>query len=376
MNLDQEEVRTFVRENQQIILPLVIIALLLFVYIIVVLAVLLPRWRQRTELTAASATVEAVYADRTTQQNDVAGQISQQVETAQAAFDGQVNYFLTETQAAAFLDNLYTTAAATAVSIVDLQAQALPSGSFAVGEKPAYDVRQFHLVAAGEIAALNTFVGHLKQTAVASIRLQNLLVTAGEPGSPGSLSVDLLLYTSPFSSGESVAELPGAVAAPLVTAVPSPVPLPTAAATPVPDISGLSAQLDAAWAAEDWPEAIRLIQQIRQQAPTEPDMTEKLYAARVNFGYQLAGLGETAAAAEQFEQALAIFPEGVEAEAGLQSLFAPTPTPTPETVIYVVQRGDTLYSIARRYGATVDAVKAANGLASNNISPGQQLIIP
>ncbi|MCB9006126.1 MAG: LysM peptidoglycan-binding domain-containing protein [Ardenticatenaceae bacterium] len=105
-------------------------------------------------------------------------------------------------------------------------------------------------------------------------------------------------------------------------------------------------------------------------------MTEKLYAARVNFGYQLAGLGETAAAAEQFEQALAIFPEGVEAEAGLQSLFAPTPTPTPETVIYVVQRGDTLYSIARRYGATVDAVKAANGLTSNNISPGQQLIIP
>ena len=38
MNFDQEEVRTFVRENQQIILPLVIIALLLFVYIIVVLA--------------------------------------------------------------------------------------------------------------------------------------------------------------------------------------------------------------------------------------------------------------------------------------------------------------------------------------------------
>ena len=74
--------------------------------------------------------------------------------------------------------------------------------------------------------------------------------------------------------------------------------------------------------------------------------------------------------------AVAIFPEGVEAEAGLQSLFAPTPTPTPETVIYVVQRGDTLYSIARRYGATVDAVKAANGLTSNNISPGQQLIIP
>jgi LysM repeat protein len=96
----------------------------------------------------------------------------------------------------------------------------------------------------------------------------------------------------------------------------------------------------------------------------------------VNYGYQLAELGETAAAAEQFEQALAIFPQGTEAEAGLQSLFAPTATPTPDATIYVVQRGDTLFSIARRFGSTVDAVKAANGLVGNNITPGQQLVIP
>ncbi|MCB8926591.1 MAG: LysM peptidoglycan-binding domain-containing protein [Ardenticatenaceae bacterium] len=105
-------------------------------------------------------------------------------------------------------------------------------------------------------------------------------------------------------------------------------------------------------------------------------MLEKLYAARVNYGYQLAAAGDAAGAGEQFEFALAIFPEGGEAEAGLQSLFAPTATVTPTAVIYTVQRGDTLYSIARRYGSTVDAVKAANGLANNNISPGQQLIIP
>ena len=73
---------------------------------------------------------------------------------------------------------------------------------------------------------------------------------------------------------------------------------------------------------------------------------------------------------------MAIFPQGAEAEAGLQSLFAPAPTATPETTIYVVQRGDTLFSIARRFNSTVDAVKAANGLVSNNITPGQQLIIP
>ena len=70
---------------------------------------------------------------------------------------------------------------------------------------------------------------------------------------------------------------------------------------PTPDISNQVAQLDDAWAVEDWPEVIRLIQEIRQQAPAEPGMMEKLYAARVNYGYQLAGLGQKELAAEQFE---------------------------------------------------------------------------
>lgn len=55
-------------------------------------------------------------------------------------------------------------------------------------------------------------------------------------------------------------------------------------------------------------------------------------------------------------------------------LTAP-PTPPPMT-IYVVQRGDTLYSIARRYGTTVAAIQAANRLTSTTIYVGQRLLIP
>jgi LysM repeat protein len=44
--------------------------------------------------------------------------------------------------------------------------------------------------------------------------------------------------------------------------------------------------------------------------------------------------------------------------------------------VYVVRPGDTLFSIARRYGVTVQAIMVANGLTSNNIRPGTQLIIP
>jgi len=269
---------------------------------------------------------------------------------------------------------LYDSAAETAVAIVDLQAQAVAQGAAAAGEKSVYDTRQFRLVVEGDLVQLNEFVGRIEQTAVPSIVLKNLVISQGSNDAADMLTLDLLLYTSPFSTGESVTSLPDPLATPAATQIPLTPPAP--AASPTPDVSALLVQLDDPWAAENWPEVIRLIQEIRQLAPNEMGMAEKLYAARVNYGYQLAGSGETAAAVEQFEQALAIFPQGTEAEAGLQSLFTPTATPIPETTIYVVQRGDTLFSIARRFGSTVDAIKAANGLVSNNITPGQQLMIP
>lgn len=43
---------------------------------------------------------------------------------------------------------------------------------------------------------------------------------------------------------------------------------------------------------------------------------------------------------------------------------------------YTVQKGDTLYSIAQRYNTTVDNIKLANNLTSNNLSIGQVLVIP
>lgn len=43
---------------------------------------------------------------------------------------------------------------------------------------------------------------------------------------------------------------------------------------------------------------------------------------------------------------------------------------------YTVRRGDTLSSIARRYGVTVANLKQANGLSGDNITPGQLLSIP
>jgi LysM repeat protein len=44
--------------------------------------------------------------------------------------------------------------------------------------------------------------------------------------------------------------------------------------------------------------------------------------------------------------------------------------------VYTVQPGDTLYGVARRYGLTAVTLMQANGLASTHIYVGQQLVIP
>ena len=57
-----------------------------------------------------------------------------------------------------------------------------------------------------------------------------------------------------------------------------------------------------------------------------------------------------------------------------QLLKLPSPL-TPETT-YTVQKGDSLYAIANKYNTTVDALKKANNLTSNILSIGQVLKIP
>ncbi len=56
---------------------------------------------------------------------------------------------------------------------------------------------------------------------------------------------------------------------------------------------------------------------------------------------------------------------------------APVLTATlPAAQQIVVQQGDTLFSLARRYGVTVEDIQRANQLTDDNIYIGQQLIIP
>ncbi len=53
----------------------------------------------------------------------------------------------------------------------------------------------------------------------------------------------------------------------------------------------------------------------------------------------------------------------------------PQQTSVSGSEVHTVVKGDTLYSIAKRYNTTVDAIKRTNGLNGNNISIGQVLNI-
>jgi len=56
----------------------------------------------------------------------------------------------------------------------------------------------------------------------------------------------------------------------------------------------------------------------------------------------------------------------------------PAPTGAPANYqVYVVQAGDTLWSVARTFGVTVDEIAKANNLQdTTSLRAGQQLLIP
>lgn len=54
----------------------------------------------------------------------------------------------------------------------------------------------------------------------------------------------------------------------------------------------------------------------------------------------------------------------------------PLPGPGTDTIEYVVRQGDTLWLLSRRYGTTVDAIKRLNGLTGDLLNIGQVLRIP
>ena len=59
-----------------------------------------------------------------------------------------------------------------------------------------------------------------------------------------------------------------------------------------------------------------------------------------------------------------------------QKLIIPSKNNTIDRITYTVKKGDSLWLIANRYNTTVDKIKVENNLKSNTLNIGQVLIIP
>jgi len=69
-------------------------------------------------------------------------------------------------------------------------------------------------------------------------------------------------------------------------------------------------------------------------------------------------------------------PKTAQASAQLAQLRLPGPT-VPPTRVHVVKKGDTLYDLARRYGTTVQNLRALNTtLRGNLLKIGARLRVP
>jgi LysM repeat protein len=69
-----------------------------------------------------------------------------------------------------------------------------------------------------------------------------------------------------------------------------------------------------------------------------------------------------------------VSPVGGATSAPVITSTARTPQNAPQ--VHIVQQGDTLFALARRYNVTVEALQQANNLSGDTINVGQQLIIP
>jgi tetratricopeptide (TPR) repeat protein len=359
--------------------------------------------------------------------------------------DEAASIFLSEAEAAEVLNRLYQYADESDVEIVSLQergageveAEGTGAGEEKQEKKDTYDVRVFRLQVEGTPSDLIAFVSRIEEAAYKGFVITNVNIAEGEERP--ILTMDITLYTSPYSPGAAVQ------ATPVITPVPTPA-----------NLTPLEESLAAAWASEDWEQAIVIINEILALDPNYDDGVEELYTAYVNYGYLLLEEGDNDAAIMQFNLALAVKPDGaealtglqqaiviptptltveeqlvkrldeeweaenweevislieqilaisalitegrleeakeefslalvikpggVEATAGLQQLAggAPPPAPPPESeyTIHVVQPGENLFRISLRYGVSMDAICAANGITDpTRIHVGQQLRI-
>jgi len=169
------------------------------------------------------------------------------------------------------------------------------------------------------------------------------------------------------------------------------------------DLAAVSRYMEQAWNGANWPVALALLGQMRLAWPDDEGLIDRQARGHLNYGWDLLSSGRCAEAYGQFEQALGLSPGDGEAQRGLAltrercpqdiPLRAATPVardvgpsqpaerdtstgPVERPTRYVVRSGDTLFSLAQRFGVTVADIQRASRLTGDSLRVGMELTIP
>jgi len=216
-----------------------------------------------------------------------------EIAVVQADLEEAASVFPSDEQAMNQLDDIYRYASEAGVYVNKIEKLVnTPEEE----SETTYTTRRVFLEATGDLRQLTTFIRLLTQVALPTFNLDNLKIVPS--GGQHVLTANVVLRSSDLSLGVAPRPTPDGVALPVGT-------------------EDLRVRLDQAWQAEDWPRAIEILLEVRQVDPGDQNVLGMLYWAYVSNGYALLDAGKRDEAITQFNRALSINPDGVEATQGL-----------------------------------------------------------
>lgn len=199
------------------LLPILLIVGVIMGLVMFALTNIVKPWQSQAQLsvevTAVFATVEAQQLQIEIDSNPET--ILRRLDKAQAELVQNASIFMTSEQADNILQTLYSYADLSEVEIGTLQTQNTPNQDNPSQGKnkpqqttaipPAYTVQALRLQVSGSLIKLMSFITRIREANVPGVSINNLSLKESLEGS--LLTMDILIYTSHLSSGESYAHL-------------------------------------------------------------------------------------------------------------------------------------------------------------------------
>lgn len=222
--------------------------------------------------------------------------LEKQLAAAQALLAMLQCYYVDQPSSAVVLGAIQQYAGESEVEVLSMQSS--PPATEESMEN-TYQVLPFNLEVEGSLPQLVTFLLKLEHGT-----LKNLVIgkpQAKDAGETYILTLDLSIYMPPFPQD--------------MFASPS---------TPETEgrLADFQQKIDEVWEVGEWEPLINVLSLVRSAESGSQRVDEMLYLAHVCYAGQLIEEERLEEAVEQFEEALAIEPDGAEAKEGLQSLLA------------------------------------------------------